>query len=508
MKSALAAAALCALVAPAFAAGDRPPIGTNLDSLDYWSTELPFVDAFKTSGAWISGTAETWDDGKKLDLDARGWVRSLAPGQVANMVLYSDTDKFAGTLPARYVVRYRGKGALEYNELARLVERGDHRDVIELASGPGNATITISGTAPDDPLRDIAITPQGAAPGELFNPAFLDSLKGYRALRFMGWALGHSGQFVQSRWSDRPSPRDARWNVKGAPLEVMIALANKTGKDPWFSIPHAADDDYVLRFALTVKKSLSPKLKAYLEYSNEVWNPDYPQFAYAAKKGRALGLGDDPRSAAARYQAKRSVEIFKIWERVFGPERKKRLVRVFATQSGGADISEIALGFEDTRKHLDAWATAPYFGYYLSDDDASAAKTAKMSLDELMGELETVALPKAKAEMREQAAIAKKYRLPLVAYEGGQHLVDYRPDEKHFPELDALYDAANRDPRMGKLYARYLQDWADSGGGLFMHLLDCGPFGVHGRWGAKEYPAQPREKAPKLDALLRFIEGS
>jgi len=499
---------LCALLVlragAAAAAPARPPIGTNLDGLDYWATELPFRDAFKTSGAWVSGTAETWDDGRRLALDARGWVRRLAPGQVAHMVIYSDTGKFSGTLPARYVVRYKGSGALAYDELARLVERGDHRDVIELAAGTGNATLTLAATDPKDPVRDVSIAPEGSRPDGLFEPAFLEGLRGYRALRFMTWMLGHSCQFVQSRWSERPRRSDARWNLKGAPLEVMISLADETGKDPWFTIPHAADDDYVRRFAQTVKTSLDPKRKVYLEYSNEVWNPDYPQFAYASRKGQALGLGDDPRSAGARYQAKRSVEIFKIWERVLG---KERLVRVFSTQSGGADVSEIALSFADTRRHLDALATAPYFGYYLTQDDAAAAKTAALSLDELFAELENVALPKAKAEMAEQAAVAKRYGLPLIAYEGGQHLVDYRPDERHDPALDALYDAANRDPRMGRLYSRYLRDWADAGGGLFMHLLDVGPFSLHGRWGAKEYPAQPRSQAPKFDAIQKFVEG-
>ncbi len=38
-------------------------------------------------------------------------------------------------------------------------------------------------------------------------------------------------------------------------------------------------------------------------------------------------------------------------------------------------------------------------------------------------------------------------------------------------ELDALYLAANRDPRMGILYSRYLKDWAEAGGGLFMYFL-------------------------------------
>lgn len=482
----------------------RPSIGTNLEGLDYWGTELPLRDVYKTSGDWISGTPETWDDGRPLDLDPQGWVRELRPGQVANQVLVADTSKFAGTFPHRFVVEYKGAGALEYGELARLVEHREHRDVIEIDPGSGNATIALIATDPRDYIRDIRMVPEGAERGELFNPQFLTTLKGYRALRFTIWMLGHTNHFVQSRWSDRPRIEDAHWNAKGAPIEMMVALANRVRIDPWFSMPHDADDDYVRRFAQTVKKTLDPRLKVYLEYSNEVWNPDYPQFAYASKKGRTLGLGDDPRSAQVRYQAKRSVEIFKIWERVLA---KKRLVRVFSTQSGGPDVSEIALSFEDTRKHLDALATAPYFGYYLTEDAAAAAKTAKLSVDELMRELESVALPKAKAEMLEQAAIAKKYGLPLIAYEGGQHLVDFRPDDQHDPALDALFDAANRDPRMGKLYSRYLQDWAEAGGGLFVHLLNCGTFNLHGRWGSLEYISQPRSMAPKYDALRRFIEG-
>lgn len=492
----------------ASAGGKRPPIGTNVNGLSYWSTELPFLDAFKTSSEWLSGTREEWNDHKKLALDARGWVRALQPGQVANMILFHDTAKLFGPKPRRWVVEYEGSGTIEYAELARIVEHGDHRDVIEVDPGENNATITISETDTADHLRNIRVLPEGAvaaARGEYFNSAFLKQLKGYKVLRFMIWTLGESSEDSAARhWRVRPVPQDATWTVKGAPIEVMVALANRVQADPWFTVPHAADDDYVRRMAQLVKKTLDPNRKIYLEYSNEVWNTVFPQTAHASKKGLALKLATDPGEATLRYYGKRATQIFKIWEQVFP---KERLVRVLAFQF---DIEpqyaeEQALSFGDTLQHVDALSVGPYFGAELVADDAAIARTRKMGLDELMRELETSSLPKAKEQMQWHMAAAKKYGLPLIAYEGGQHLWDM--GGRDAPELTELFYNANRDPRMGALYTRYLNDWTEVGGGLFVHLLDCGSFKGAGNWGALEYLTQPRAEAPKYDALMRFVEG-
>ena len=59
-------------------------------------------------------------------------------------------------------------------------------------------------------------------------------------------------------------------------------LLHRVHADPWFSIPHRADD-YVRHFAETVRESLDPILKVYIEYSNEVWNDVYPQTIYAVQ---------------------------------------------------------------------------------------------------------------------------------------------------------------------------------------------------------------------------------
>src|SRR5262245_1167729 len=72
------------------------PIGTNLTGISDWSEEWAFVDAFKASRDWISGSSTQWDDGRALDLDADGWVRSLQPGQLARTLVMPEGHYPAG----------------------------------------------------------------------------------------------------------------------------------------------------------------------------------------------------------------------------------------------------------------------------------------------------------------------------------------------------------------------------------------------------------------------------
>ncbi|MND03942.1 hypothetical protein D3C83_239980 [compost metagenome] len=60
---------------------------------------------------------------------------------------------------------------------------------------------------------------------------------------------------------------------------------------------------------------------------------------------------------------------------------------------------------------------------------------------------------------------------------------------------------------MGELYSTYLRDWTTAGGDIFMHYSHVTSIRPANRFGALEYMAQPREEAPKYDALLRYIEG-
>jgi hypothetical protein len=83
-------------------------------------------------------------------------------------------------------------------------------------------------------------------------------------------------------------------------------------------------------------------------------------------------------------------------------------------------------------------------------------------------------------------SLAQSRGLPLVAYEGGQHLVA-RPGEQHnnagFVELLAKI---NRDPRMGAAYKRLLDRWFAAGGKTFTFFSSAGAWGKYGQWGLQE----------------------
>ncbi len=506
MRLLLAFGCALALFPQGASAGGRVPVGMHLDATADWATEFPFADAFKSSRAWFSGTQTQWQDGRPIALDDHGWVRALLPGQIARTLLFWDLSAAPGGYPAgSYVVEYEGQGTIEYGGSARLVEHSKGRDMldVDLKRG-GGIGLFLTETDPKDHIRNIRVRmPKAASTDGLFYRPFVEQLKGYPVLRFQSWMLGaENNQIHPRRWNERPKLSDAQWSVKGVPVEVMLALANKVGADPWFTISHLADDDYVRRFAQEVKRSLDPARKVYIEDSNEVFNPDYPQSAYARRRGLALKLAEDGFEAQMRYHALRTRRLGKIFRQILGRER---VVLVLGAWSGESRAAEIALAFKDTAAQVDALAIAPYFVHNVWDP-AEQSRVAKLSLDELMNELKENVLPRIKKEMKTHAALARKHKLPLIAYEGGQHLVGVGPGRDD-DALNALFDAANRDPRMGALYTRYLNDWADAGGGLFVHFMLCGAFNKEGRFGALEYLGQPREQAPKYDALMRFIEG-
>jgi hypothetical protein len=496
------------LSAHSHAISPRPPIGTNLAGIVDWSTDFPFNDVFKTSRPWISGSRTLWSDSRPIDLDARGWIRSLQAGQIARTLMFWDLSRVPGQFPAgRYVVEYEGAGVIEYHGSARRVDQRPGRDVLEVDPARGGGIgLVISSTDPGNYIRNIRVSREGVQPSvHLFNNEFLDRLRGYRAIRFMDWMATNDngrrdGGSRQQRWSDRPRLEDARWSgFRGVPLEVMVALVNSLEADPWFCMPHLADDEYVLSFARAVRELLQPRLKVYVEYSNEVWNRRFAQAQFAEREGLDAGLSANPREAGVRFHAKRSVEIFRIWERVFP---RDRLVRVLGSQAASQWVSETALSSAGAAARVDALAIAPYFTVGPREFD----RVRTMNLDQFMELLASDALPQAREQMIRQMETARRHGVSLIAYEAGQHLVGVGAalDDAR---LNELFDAANRDPRMGTLYTRYLNDWAEVGGGLLMHFTNVSSMRKFGRWGALEYMLQPRAQAPKYDALQRFMEG-
>ena len=506
---------------------ETSPLGTNLSGIADWTGDWAFVDAFKMSRPWISGSSSQWDDGRDLDLDEHGWVLSLKPDQIARTLMFwGEKDHFPG---GQYVVLYEGRGTIEYWNGATKNDglSAAGRDVIDVDPTKGGIGINITAIDTSDPLRNIRlIMPGGVCSDDpyascssdadcagtcesfeknyatqIFHPTFLDRIKTYRLLRYMDWMdTNNSGL---TNWADRPLVDDARWRSNGVPVEIMVELANRLGADPWFCMPHLATDDFVTQFATLVHQRLRPDLRAWVEYSNEVWNGMFDQSGHARDQGLALGLSADSFQAGLFYQSMRSVQMFQIWEQVYGGPGG--FVRVMAAQSANPWTGEQVLSFQNAYEHTDAFAIAPYFGWNANPSDASTI--ASMSLDELVNRVSSEILPTVLQAMQANKAKADSFGVPLVAYEGGQHFVGVSGGENN-DDINQKFDALNRDPRMGDLYAAYLDGWKSAGGQDFVHYVNCGAWSKWGRWGALEWIEQPRTDAPKYDALQTFIENN
>jgi hypothetical protein len=395
-----------------------------------------------------------------------------------------------------------------------------------------------------------------------FHPLFLQELGIYRVLRFM------QVQGIVEVLT--PEPWDARSRLDAAiypggwggipPLELIFELSNLLDADPWVAMPHWADDTYVAEFARLAHARLAPHLSVYVEYANEVWNTAYPFNVYGneiegwahdrwpnvtdAEGGPVSGF--DKRM---NYFGMRSAQICALWKEVWREEaRRVRCVM------GGApwDIpTETALScpiyvaerqgdIPHCATQMDALAVAPYFGGYISDSpNAEGGHFEQLlewtqaddgGLDLLFYELRTGALLQAAFHQfgaieaaaqiaRNNKPLADRYRLTLIAYEGGQHLAPVShlgttcvpwqqlPECAPARAIQELYIAANRDARMGELYAAYLEAWRAAGGTLLVHYHALGqPAYRFGAWGAKEYAGQPDQDAPKYRALRAFAQ--
>ncbi len=524
---------LLAAVGLAVGVAAAPParameLGTNLGDLREYASAWPFVDAFKTSRAWISGSEEAWDDGRPLDLDERGWVRSLAPGQIARTLMFWDLPP--GHFPSgRYLVLYEGQGTLLYAAGARLLaaESRPGRHVLDVDARRGGIRLEILATDPADPIRDIRVLMPGGSCSEepargcdpetpcptgtcrpfeathrtrIFHPHFLASLAPHRVLRFMDWMRTNDAEPLA--WAERPRSEDARWTTKGAPLEVMLELARAAGADPWLTVSHRADDATVQGLAALAAERLPPGRRVWVEHSNEVWNQQFQQAGHAIRRGEALGLGEGF-PAGLRYHALRSTQVFAAFRRALGRER---VVAVLGAQSTNPWTTEQMLAFRDTAAHTDALAIGPYFGRRLGLLEETD-RVAALTLDALFAELRERDLPELEEHVRAHLRLAAPHGIEVVAYEGGQHLVSHPRNHDH-AGIQALFDAANRDPRMGALYTDYLARLEGAGLARFVHFTHCGRFDRWGRWGSMEYLGQPLSRAPKYRALIRHAGGS
>ena len=519
-------------------------IGMNLERVADWSPAWTFTDAFQSSRPWIAHAVNVddpwqtiWDVGATRPIQVNGdgvpvglqtWTQGgQTYRQMAGTLMFRE---LGGAYPAgTYRAEWRGTGRVGFGLDAREIARGtlaDGRSFADLAVTPGDGGIhlRIEETSPADPIRDIhvwmpAYGGQSFA-GQVWNPdasfspfhpLFRERLAPFGVLRFMGWQETNSTDI--RTWADRRDASDIRQAsdsgppptlspVNGAAIEYMVRLANDLDADPWFNMPHMADDDFVRNFATTVKASLEPGRTVYVEWSNEIWN-----FAWGFEAAqwvvdqtaRPEYAGLDNWQVAGR-EAKRDLDI---WAEVFA-DAPQRLVRVAAGWAANDWVTGRVA--ESMAGSFDAIAIAPYFS---PSDERRATYTAATTVEQVLADSRTgitdaIAWTANHKRLADQWSHALGRPIQLVAYEGGLHL-----DGRSAPYQDVFYAAVN-DPRMGDLSREYLRGLDAAGMSLYCDFQFTGPAGATS-WGdfAKLHRMdQPYETAHLYRAVVDAATGA
>jgi hypothetical protein len=478
-------------------------IGLNLAGISDHASQWAFTNAFLSSRPWTgekTGVSGYYRDG--LEIDENGWIKYLNPGETAFSLMFVDIEK--NYPQGEYLLKYDGEGRLQFKWNVSVRRQGKGYVVLDVKPHNAGIEVRITETNSNNPIRNIRLMMPGdwqqnaAAP---FHPNFLKTIKDFSIYRFMDWQETNNSKI--SSWRERAKVTDATFSGgRGVPLEYMVSLCNLQQASPWFNIPHLADDEYVEKFANYVKDHLSPSLNIYVEYSNEVWNTIFKQHRYAVDMGRKMRLSENDFQAFARFYSQRSVEIFRIWTKVF--PNSARMKFILAGQIGNTWLAKQILEWKGAYKIAHAYAVAPYFGNKFCFQE-HVEKTKKLSLDGFEVALRDEILELAD-KVGQQSAALREYKVPLYAYEAGQHLVCGYGNEND-DLLNQIFDKINRDTAMKRLYLLYLQLWKKHGGDVMMIFSSIEKPSKWGRWGIMENMYSERAVSPKLDAILDFMES-
>ena len=526
-------------------------IGMNLDNVNDYTPNWQFTDVFQSSRAWISHSfnsvtrAQDFNGGAFIPVqtDANGWPTQLASWTNANGQLMQQRlgtlmfNGLNGAYPSgTYRAEWEGTGDVVFGFDARETSRGrtaDGKNFALLNVVPGNAGIYlgINSLSPSDPVRNIHVwmpdyngqsfvgqvwqpptsgtgSNAGASNVSPFHPLYKERLDDFGIVRFMQ-AQETNTSDIQT-WADRRDANDSRQNsgnggtgfVNGMSVEHMVQLANELDADAWFNMPHMADDTFVRNFATYVRENLEPGLKAYVEWSNEIWNsaPGFEAYFWIADQTRLPANAGLSHWQIAGREAARDMNI---WSDVFTGQTD-RIVRVAGGQATTPWVTERII--ENMGGSFDAIAIAPYFG---PSEAQRATYSATTTIDQLLNDLRGNIVYGAQMAVGHQR-LADNYStrlgrdIQVLAYEGGQHL------NGRGASYQNVFFAATKDPRMADLTRDYLRVQNAAGLDAYVHykLTDRDIATQWGNFGVLNRQDQPLSEAHVYRTLLEADAGT
>lgn len=519
---------------------NNPVLAYNTSSLLSWSSETPFLDLMKTSEpleARKSDGSTVLDAGGLKQagvLDANGWPTKIPAGADSISAAWNwhwyYSDESGNARKGVYVVKYEGEGTLSLSGDAVVLRSEPGRVVFENQNGKG-FRIDITSTDPQksgDYLRNIKVVEQKYEglldAGAIINPEWAAIAGDVRELRFMRW-MDTELPHIKS-WNERATPESATWSENGqggAPVEVMVRVANELGVDPWFTIPHTWDADFVRKFATYVRDNLDSGLKANYELSNEVWNSgfkvtrDYKEEATATWGNTFYGHPDQ-----YSMYGKKSVEMAQILDGVYkNTAHENDYAKILGVHTGYPSVTTRILEATSWKESGDPNYVAPhtlfdkvsgttYFGqdvlakqsnvdqlnWHMNNGTAYEWLTQKM-LDPSF----YTSIPQVMSALSSIKQIANGYGLKLTAYEGGQHIHHLFGLSNEVSRYSDFLEGYVASPQMRELYLTLWNEWQKVGEGPFMHYVDVLQNTIYGSWGLRETLDDQNDRAQLVDSL-------
>ena len=513
-------------------------IGMNLDQVVDYVPNWMFTDVFQSSRPWVSHSFNTVTQASDFNggafipvqTDANGWPTQLATWTNAHGHLMQQRlgtlmfRELNGQYPAgTYRVEWDGTGDVVFSFDARETSRGRTADghnfaLLNVTPGSGGIYLGINSMSSSDPIRDIHIwmpdyngqsfVGQRWTPGadfSPFHPLYKERIDDFGIIRFMQTQETNTSDI--RTWADRRDASDSRQSsssgfANGISVEHMVQLANELDADPWFNMPHMADDTFVRNFATYVRDNLEPGLTAYVEWSNEIWNfaPGFEGYYWIADQTR---LPENAGMTHWQIAGRETARDMNVWSDVFAGQTD-RIVRVAGGWAVNPWVTERVI--ENMGGSFDAIAIAPYFG---PSDTQRASYSATTTVDQVLNDMRGNIAFSAQMSLNHQR-LADDYStrlgrdIQVLAYEGGQHL-----DGRGASYQNVFYQAT-RDPRMADVTRDYLRMQNATGLDAYVHykLTDRDMATQYGLFGVLFAQNQPTSEAHVYRALLEADAGT
>jgi len=336
---------------------------------------------------------------------------------------------------------------------------------------------------------------------DIWNPRFIEDLQTFSVFRHMDTNAVNWSKITS--WSQRKLPTDpenaevyidasSSPSTTGMAIEWQIDLCNKANVDCWFTHPYLADDNYLRQQARLIASKLNPNLRVYIELSNEVWNGSFSAFNQSIAAGQAGHLpGSNQWYQGIAHEMYRALQMYQIYQDVFGAaEMGRRVIRVFS-ESGNLDLTTQALTnvyksakWNPSRQKIDMMALAPYIGSGTNGATETLARWKSEVNAKVNGEPIATAV-----------AQNKSHGIPLLGcYEAGMH---------HLQGADAWAE----NPEVYDAYIYMLDRFATKMNGPCSLYTLHGTWSSDGAWGLFNNVGQALHSAPKARAAKDWIDA-